>query len=158
MKYKLRDISIFFKSTCCTKESGPEIGTISPCQTAPENVRQIFEELEGTDLIACTITIGNIKYGKLAYYEQHAHMCEAIRKLPKSCKYYFRFEFQKNGQLHAHGIAYNLYQEPYVACVSRFGTRNSHQESFQEIKHLKNYLDYMEKDMDKVTLTPIYKI
>jgi hypothetical protein len=158
MKYQLRDISIFFKSSCCNKESDPENEKFSSCQIAPEKVRQYFEDLEGTDLKAATITIGNVKYGKLAYYEQHAEFEKAIKRLPKQARYYFRYEFQKNGQLHAHGIVYNLYDQPYFDIMSRFGTRNTKKESYQEIKHLKQYLDYMEKDMDKVTLSPTYRI
>jgi len=147
---KLQDISIYFRSDCCNKLGAAPLSK-RPSKKAPiKFFEQLFNKLgnDSNSLHAVTITIGNVHYGSMSASEQYRHMKKAI----KSCyryhgetKYIFYFEYQKNGQLHAHGVIYNGYRSKFIDHFNKFGKRNTHKDSYQNVKNI-NYFTYIQKD------------
>lgn len=156
---KFKDISIYFQSSCCNDGSAKPLSK----RSRKMDPVQFFKQLpSNVDLHAATITIGNIKYGSLSSYEQYLAMKKAIKRTYRyhgNTKYLFFFEYQKNGQLHGHGIIYNGYQRKFVDGMIHFGQRNAHDSSYQLIKKKLFYLDYIQKEKEKMKkYIPIHNI
>ena len=151
---KINDISIFFKSSCCVKSAEvPPSCRISARNTGHPHPIDIFKYLPKDALIAVTVTIGNKHYGRMSSDEQYKHMKKAIsifrwrlKLISEDAYYYFTFELQNNGQLHAHGILYNIYHTLFLECFSQFGRRNLAKESFQKVFDVDKYILYIQKE------------
>lgn len=159
---KLKDISLFFISDCCNGGAKPlskRPPAIDPIKYFQKRFNTLPEHNES--LHAATITIGNVYYGKMSSEQQYKHFVKAI----KNCypyngetKYVFYFEFQKNGQLHAHGAIYNGYQSRFADHFNKFGLRNCHDLSYQQIKK-SDYFSYIIKEKEKMKkYKPIHNI
>lgn len=159
---KLKDISLFFISDCCN-------GSAKPLSKRSRNIdpmpyfHKIFNSLpeHNESLHAATITIGNVHYGRMSSQDQYKHMVKAIKQCYPyhgETKYAFYFEYQKNGQLHAHGVVYNGYQSKFIDHFNKFGNRNTHDASYQLIKK-SDYFSYIQKEKEKMKkYTPIHNI
>lgn len=153
---KLQDISIYFTSSCCKKQSNKvsskNLKNSSLSELTPNNsIYNYFLDLSpDIELHAATITIGNKHYGRMSAEEQYFEMKDSIKKFipfhSKTQKYIFEFELQNNGQLHAHGIIQGVFQNKFIESFYHFGRRNSHNKSYQDIKHVSNYIDYICKE------------
>lgn len=166
MSYTCKDIRLFFTSSCCNmqmalgpNEDSPEDDT--SCQShakirhrykVPDNIIDyLVKKCKDTSNYAksTTITIGNKRYGSLSAKDQYKHIKKAIKKhIPyrSEKKYLYTFELQNNGQLHAHGLELGTYQATFIESFGKFGRRNTHNESYQNTKHVRKYLEYMNKD------------
>lgn len=114
----------------------------------PSQLKGVFN---GTTAYAGTVTIGNIRYGSLSDKEQYNSIVASIKKYFRyqgDDKYYFIFEHQKNGQLHAHYIT-TAYESTHREAFGHYGKRNSHKESFKLVTSIDSYVDYMFKEQDK---------
>lgn len=147
-------------------------GMVPPCPhhtqiNSPSYLKAIdyFKSLfeKGTHLCALTVTIGNIYYGKMGYKEQYTELCKTIKKafpFHGTVKYVAFFEFQKNGQLHAHLATTHIYDTHFKEWFYRFGARNGAPESCQRVKDIK-YFSYIIKDVEKKEnkhIKPIHNI
>lgn len=115
-------------------------------------------------LHVATITIGNKYYGCMDYIQQYNHVVKSIKQTYRyhgETKYWFCFELQANGQLHAHGIIYNGYHAKFIEGFQKFGARNLHKDSYQPLRN-KGYLsEYIHKDVLKketLKIPPIHNI
>lgn len=109
---------------------------------------------ECPELVAGTVTIGRKWVGRLSAEQQYALIKKRIRAylgyMNVEHKYYFIFEFQQNGQLHAHSIYYNMYQARHIEAFGDMGKRNSHPESFKMISDFNSYWNYIHKDQKEM--------
>lgn len=160
----IRDISLYFRPKCCIKEESSIERSEMPCQNSPpprgpyDYFRKMFNK--GVCLHATTITIGNKRYGRMSDKEQYQEFKKAIRqhiKFHSNSRYIYEFEHTKQGQLHAHGIEYNVYQNRFSESFHKFGARNGHKDSFQKIKAIDEYIKYITKDKEFPTLTNVGK-
>lgn len=139
-----------------------------PSQSTPKTSTyleflQHFHDM-GIDFNATTITIGNKWIGKKSSDQQYQIMKKDIRKHINRNKhrqehtwYYYNFELQQNGQLHAHGIEVNTYLAPFHESFESYGKRNVHRESFKKMSNLNSYFEYIEKEKAYPTVTNITK-
>lgn len=144
----------------CFNQSAPFIvRAVTSCQSSAQFLAQILRYLaslaSGTKNYAhaTTITIGNKYYGSMSAKKQYKYMYKAIRqhitdskRASPNCKLFYTFELQKNGQLHAHGIELGTWHNNFCASFSKFGRRNLHNASFQELKRPTEYLEYITKE------------
>lgn len=141
----------FLKANCCTSNNGDS----QPCQKNPPNNRAHEWALNyfktrfqrKNTLYACTITIGNQKYGSLSAKEQYNDMVKTIKKAYPAkgdYKYIFFFELTKIGQLHAHGIT-DAYQSRFIEYFNKYGKHNSHDKSYPEMADI-GYISYISKE------------
>lgn len=162
---KINDISIFFRSSCCSNSAVVP----PPCRnsarvTGHPHPIDIFKYLPKGALTAVTITIGNKYYGSMSSDEQYKRMKKCIsifrwrlNLLDEDSYFYFTFELQSNGQLHAHGILYNIYHTLFVECFGQFGRRNLHKDSFQPVFDVDKYIAYIQKEEVYKRITNIQK-
>lgn len=146
-----KDMEYYFKPN---KKSDLPLSNRSP--TAKP--LRYFQHLEHTlgyksgSLHVATVTIGNKMYGSMSYIDQYQHVIKTIKQTYKyhgDTKYWFCFELQNNGQLHAHGIIYNGYQGKFADGFQKFGSRNYHDKSYQPLRN-KGYLEeYIHKEVNK---------
>lgn len=120
-----------------------------------EDVDGYYDFFKGCpELIAGTITIGRKWIGRKRAEDQYDIIKKRIRAYlgyhNTEYRYYIIFEFQKNGQLHAHTIYYNMYQNRHLEAFADMGARNTHPESFKKISNLKKYWDYIHKDQGEM--------
>lgn len=138
-----------------------------PCQSHAQFLAAcgdyLIEQSEGTKnhAFASTITIGNVRYGRLSAKTQYEHMKNAIKRHiayhdPKK-KYYYAFEYQRNGNLHAHGWELGSSQQRFIESFSHFGRRNSHDASYQNLANARSYWDYINKENAFPPITNIMK-
>lgn len=112
-------------------------------------------------LNATTITIGEKWIGKLSADQQYKVMAKDIRIHMRRYNhsgdnyYYYCFELQKNGQLHAHGIEAGTYSTPFIEMFERYGKRNRHKKSFTPVSDLDKYFEYITKECTYPTITNI---
>lgn len=155
---KLLNIEKFFlKTSCCDGQS-------TSCRiSAPKNSPLdffLFYFNRNIELHAVTITIGNKYYGGMSNDDQYKHLCKAIKQTYKFHgveKYLFYFEQQQNGNLHAHGVLMNAYRGKFIDNFNKFGQRNIHKDSYQEMRNL-GYFEYIQKDKIKYKYKPIHNI
>lgn len=110
------------------------------------------------ELFAGTVTIGRKWIGKLNDVDQYKIIKQRIKSYMgynDDAKYYFVFEHQKNGQLHAHTVYYNMYQNRHIEAFGDMGSRNGHNASFKPINKFDNYWNYIHKDQDKMYSFPV---
>lgn len=150
---RFKDITFYFKSSCCNGQSSAAKPPLSElCQNGPlhrqhTHIEQWFNK--NIDMHAATITIGNKYYGKLSYKDQYKHMVKAIKRTYPyhgDTKYVFHFELQSNGNLHAHGVVINGYQNKFIDGFNHLGLRNTHDKSYEPIKNISKYLEYINKE------------
>lgn len=114
------------------------------------------------ELYAGTVTIGRKWIGMKSAQEQYDVIKQKVRKYMgyhRDYRYYFIFEFQKNGQLHAHTVYYNMYQNMHIETFGDFGSRNSNKASFKKINNFEKYWTYIHKDQDKMfSFPPIHNV
>lgn len=174
---KCTDIRVFFRSSCCNTKHSSEtqspkkrrgilkkIGRTLVRAMHPDSNNLYYQYLktleEGNTMRATTITIGNKRYGRLSSLGQYQQLKKAIKAhIPYhgDTKYYYTFEYQKNGNLHAHGIEVSTYQSRFIESFSKFGSRNSHDASFQHVRNLEKYFKYITKECSFPSLTNIMK-
>lgn len=161
MKFKLKDISVYFKSSCCNSNIAlrSESPRDSSCQTAikvckpfdAEKYHNIVKEYFnlGTTFHALTVTIGApAKFlGMMSADDQYQYLKKHIRAYfnNQDIMYIFHFEITKSGTVHCHGIS-NMYQKRFVEAFAQLGTRNAHKDSFQPIHSIDKYLTYCNKE------------
>lgn len=146
---RILNIEKFFLNFTCNEKRKKER---YPCRNAPRTMEchRYFRERQPLDsLYMTTITIGNKFYGRMSAEGQHEHMVKAIKEHIKyygEHKYIYHFELQKNGQLHAHGLESGTYQQKFHNDFAHFGCRNKHKKSFQKVRNLEGYLQYINKE------------
>ncbi len=158
---KFMNLDIFFKPCSINGSVKPlseRYRTIDPLKY----FKQLFKSLppDSNSLHAATITIGNIKYGSMSADKQYADIVKTIKNtyaFHGETKYVFYFEFQKNGQLHAHGAIYNGYHSKFIDSFNKYGLRNIHDKSYEPIKTIE-YFEYICKDKEKIKYKPIHNI
>lgn len=144
----------------------------SPLQTVIKVLDFIEANYCGTghSIHMTTVTIGNIKYGKLGYMAQYSEIKKAIETIQQAYKvssdktgmemigshiygrkYLYIFEFQGNGQLHAHGIELGIYSYPWFKVMKRFGPRNLDDKSFQPVRNWEGLRKYYIKNVREMT-------
>lgn len=150
-------------SHCCDKPPLAAVTLSNGSQKiAPYDCMKLLWD-KGLDFHATTITIGCRKYGKLSADEQYKRMVKDIRVHMKRYNfnddkyYYYCFELQKNGQLHAHGIEINTYNTPFQEIFSDWGARNNHPESFKKVSSFEEYYKYITKECEYPTITNFSK-
>lgn len=171
MKFKLKDISIYFRSQCCNaledkKEDGPT------CKSHPrpprqligtDNIHYYFTALaEQEPLFATTITIGNKYVGSMSYHQQYNYFVKLItRKRPYhgDIKYVYHFELTSNGQLHAHGVESGGYAANFHEAFGLLGKHNTSSQAYKPIidRNFSSYLLYINKENVKPPLHNITK-
>lgn len=142
---------------CCEEpdplsEGSPKNGTRSK-KCAKHSPYDALKKLwnAGATFNATTITIGNKYYGRLSADEQYKRMSLDIKRHIKKYReieqwFFYTFELQKNGQLHAHGIEVGTYQESFVESFYKWGDRNMHPESFKKVSDFDAYYSYITKE------------
>ncbi|AXH76780.1 MAG: putative replicase [Circoviridae sp.] len=148
LNINLKDIFLFFSSSCCNKTIESSEISDFPCQNSHE-MAYISSLPAGISAHAGTITIGNKYYGKMSYLEQYRHMVRAIKRtypFRGITKYTAHFELTKNGQLHSHLLIIDGYQKVFSEGFDAFGPRNNHKQSYQECKNIIKYLEYINKE------------
>lgn len=173
MKFKFKDISLYFKSDCCNKN---ETSVVSPtsCERAPQLTSTFLEVSKyhtylkeccaiNCTMIKTTITIGTQWLGKLSADDQYIQFVKQIKKhIPyhSKVKYIYHFEYMKNGQLHAHGLEIGSYQQRFHDSFVSFGKRNLNAHSYVEVKNkngIAEYLNYINKENAYPWITNIHK-
>lgn len=171
--------SIILTLDCCndclnsnTLFQKPEHSSDSPessCQNyAPKKIinnklkQFIINQSSGTKNFAhaTTITIGNKWIGKKSAKQQYKQLVRDIKRhigYRSAVKYLYVFEYQHNGHLHAHGVELGSYQQQFIESFSKYGRRNSCSESFQTVKHIDKYLEYIDKEHAFPYITNIHK-
>lgn len=160
----VKDISIFFRSSCCISTSPPPCRNSARVTGGPQ-LMEYFQLVPSGSLIAATITIGTKFYGSMSSDDQYKHFAKAIKYFKSQIKniydptgrYYFTFELQRNGQLHAHGILYNIYQKVFTDSFRQFGRHNENSKSYQKLNNLTLYTKYINKENAYPPLTNISK-
>lgn len=159
---KFMDLTIFFKPCSTINGSGHLLSNRCPTMDPLNYFKPLFKSLppKSNSLYAATITIGNIKYGSMSADKQYADIVKTIKNTYSyhgETKYVFYFEFQKNGNLHAHGAIYNGYQSKFSDSFNKYGLRNIHDKSYEPIKTIE-YFEYICKDKEKIKYKPIHNI
>jgi len=140
----------FLRQSCCSNT-----GDSQPCQKNPPTDRSINNALNyftkrftnKNTLYACTITIGNSKYGSLSAKEQYNDMVKTIKKAypaKGNYKYIFFFELTQLGIVHAHGIT-DAYQSTFIEWFSKYGRHNQNDKSYPEMADI-GYIKYISKE------------
>ena len=141
----------FLKTNCCVSKNEDS----TPCQKNPLNNRSHEWALNyfttrfqrNNTLYACTITIGNQKYGSLSAKEQYDDMVKTIKKAYPTKgehKYVFFFELTQMGIIHAHGIT-DAYQSRFIEYFSKYGKHNTNDKSYPEMADI-GYIKYISKE------------
>jgi len=151
---KLLNIEKFFlKSNCCNTNNEDSITLVRTIPNKPDP-QQYFKYYfnKKCTIDAPTITIGNVKYGKLSAKEQYIEIVKEIKQCYPyhgNTKYMFYFEFTKSGVIHAHGAIIDGYQSRFIDHFNKFGTRNTNNDSYQQVKTI-DYFNYIQKDQEKM--------
>lgn len=170
----LRNLTFWFpiKSSCCSNNAVESSTTPGlSCQNSPLNVvtsrysnimltnHKLLMQLAdlGIKMYATTITIHCKWLGCKSYQDQYRYLKNMIkRREDQDTWYVYHFELQKNGNLHAHGvIAYLKSTSEWGLKYKEIGIRNAHQQACQEIKHIRNYLEYINKENICMPITNI---
>lgn len=157
------DISLFFKTNCCVSKSSSH--EVAPCRNSAQKHTpyDYMKYLYNKDcpLHITTITIGTKWLGKLSAKEQYKVFVKHIKKhIPfhaEDMRYIYNFELTSNGQLHAHGLEYNTYQNRFAESFSIFGKRNEHPKSFQICRNIDGYITYINKENVYPSITNIQR-
>lgn len=158
---------IYNNINCCITPPETTIdGIVGPCpiyagKLVPGLIPAIkfFMSYPHVSWNATTITIGNKKYGKLDYKGQMRELKKDIKNYLEKNNYngLYIFELQKNGNIHCHGID-DGYRSKFEEAFSKYGKRNSNNESHKLVKHLEDYLRYICKNEDQLIHNLVYKI
>lgn len=147
---------------CCSITKGKSsFSKKSPCQNSVPKWAPLdfFTQYPTDSLNATTITIGCKWIGKKSADDQVRLIRNAIKRRfanekhnnPKfDGKYCYVFEYQANGQIHAHGIEYGTYRVWFDNTFKSFGIRNTHAEAFKPVKSALKYIEYMKKDQNDI--------
>lgn len=160
--FNFKDITLYFTSPCChSSETNINnalvndncvdslVRTMPKLRFNPSIHKYLVHMSTANTCHASTITIGNKYYGRLSAKTQYKHFKKQIKAYYPyrgKCKYIFTFEYQLNGQLHAHGYIIGGWQATHIEAFSRFGKRNTHDDSYQTMKHPDKYATYINKD------------
>lgn len=111
--------------------------------------KEIYDEIAkyNNPLYAGTITLDPKKCLNLNYYEKKARIQTALRALAtkKNFKFVAILEDTTSMVPHAHLLCAG-YQRLFVNVVGHLGQHNKKNESYQEIKSIEKYKEYMFKD------------
>ncbi len=169
VRYRLRDISVFFKSNCCIRVKTENRDGLS-CKSHPRppahktkvyKIHEYFERLlEHEPLYATTITIGNKTIGKMSYHDQYKYFVKLIReKRPYNgaIKYIYHFELTQNGQLHAHGVETGGYSANFHEAFGLLGKHNLSPKAYLEVVkvNFSKYLEYINKENIKPIISNV---
>lgn len=149
MLYKLRNLMDWFGCKAKPQSLGPSAPLSKLCQISVQEIHNIIRRRSHLIHHAATITIGVKWLGRKTDKEQYEIICERIRKgfpYRGTGRYIFHFELQGNGLLHAHGCLQDIYQGKFIEAVGDLGSRNKHNASFIEVKHIDKYLEYINKE------------
>lgn len=144
-------LTLIFKSSCCNKLKETGAGSTS-CQSYarfPPQLQAYVESLSHVTMSATTITIGNKWIGSMSLKKQYKTMREQIKKHMRQTKLesIYVFEIQANGQLHAHGLEIGWNQATFIENFQHYGQRNRTDASYEKVRHLSKYLEYLQKDL-----------
>lgn len=116
-----------------------------------EKLYSYFALMPMQNLKASTITIGRKWIGQQSADDQYAifrkHIKKSLAFNCKSCKYVYFAELQSNGNVHLHGIVYNMYELPYMEEVKRYGRHNTNKKSYCGIGNIRSYWTYITKEV-----------
>lgn len=120
-------------------------------------VKTKLEELWAStknSVFAGTVTIGNIRFGCMNDRDQVEKIIESYnrvytKKKTKSQYYFVVFEYQRNGQIHAHTVEYNVYPATWINEFKKYGSRNSDKHSYKPISDFEAYWTYITKNSRK---------
>lgn len=173
--FSFKDITTYFNisSNCCNKgQSSANLARRQeredslPCRNSarlPDSLKEyIIKRSHGTKNFVhnTTITIGRKWIGKLSAKEQYTIMKRDIKRhIPyrSEQKYVYTFEFQANGQLHAHGVELGTTQGKFIEDFSHYGRRNMHNKSYETLRNVSGYLEYIDKEHAFPYITNIHK-
>lgn len=141
---------------CCT-EKDSSMNEVNALSELSANKLDIFRSFPIGSLKATTITIGRKWIGRLSDKEQYRIIKNKIKRMilesrrhgNKDSLYYYIFEYQRNGQLHAHGIEYDTYRRFFDEQFADIGKHNLSNQAFTAVRNTKEYIKYMLKEQDR---------
>jgi len=163
-----KDISIYFKASCCNKIDSNPLSNLSPKKSPPsetlEKIYKKFSIYSYVDLQEICVTFSPKKYGEWNNTRIHNFFKKTVIQYCNKYSYFepsylFIPEFQKNGMVHYHGIMYfNNANDYWVAefkrmCSIKFGITAG-----KTVHNIENYWKYITKDteQEKFTILPFH--
>lgn len=130
-------------------ESEKPLSSLSQPKETFSGLREWLLEQNPDSLTAATITVKPNK--TLCYYDQVNRIEKALNqynidKSNKRVKYIGFMEDTKGGLPHMHLLIYNAYRAPFVRHFKPLGVRNGHDLSFQPVKNVLKYVEYISKE------------
>lgn len=169
MPHLARDILFYFRSNCCQsldtvvdRHRYPPCGTYArstPSQSAIEKCfrRQREKEIElniETDIHFATITFAPY-YNRFSATKLRELVIETLdRTITEQETFWCVFEFNKNGNLHAHMLITGMFRRKFVETFQKFGEMNEKEISFLQVEDLEKKIKYMKKDIKSMDSWP----
>lgn len=99
-------------------------------------------------LTAGTVTIGNKRYLRMSWKEQMNELVLACKEFGnrRGVEYVAFSEATLSQVPHLHMLIYNGNKAQFIKAFSKFGSRNRHDQSFQPVRNLPGYIDYITKE------------
>lgn len=142
MPYSFKNIKIKFRSNCCNSTTSSEF---LPCQNS-EEIAGYLRKLHRLDVTTHFFTL-TFKPKLLRQHWDDLHE-DAISALTEAAKinksfYYITHELEGNHN-HYHGIT-DMNQGTWNKYMAKFGSRNTSDKSFQQIKSMEDVWQYVTK-------------
>lgn len=167
-KYKLRDISLYFKSSCCNTTNSSIVNTLVetmpklPASLPVKNNLPYYEFTSTFDLNKLRYSSDCIDLNSILYKKYKNTMIKYIKKYlikkQKAYLFYAMPEYTKSGLLHFHVLCYfDNANDHYCNRLILYSGRKFGRTVGKKVYNKENYVRYISKDFNVTNkLLPIY--